>query len=101
MTLLRHPGVRAVLVFLFIFSATILYCKNHFYRDPGSAFFDRTRAFVREYSDYRQRQTEDFIRHVEKNSTTFTKAGPKPDVCATFLTVSRGEVDYITVREPA
>lgn len=99
MKLFRLPGVRVVLVFLPFYSALILYCKYNFYRDPGSVFFDATRAFIREYTEFREQQAENFIRHVEHNLTTLTKSGPKPDVCATFVTVKRADVDYITVRE--
>ncbi|KEQ68078.1 hypothetical protein M436DRAFT_77137 [Aureobasidium namibiae CBS 147.97] len=65
-----------------------VYCKTHFYRDPGSAFFDEERAFTRQYSAYREEQSTTFF---EEASANATKASESPSLCAVFMSIKRTE----------
>ncbi|KAF2802161.1 uncharacterized protein BDZ99DRAFT_504156 [Mytilinidion resinicola] len=72
--------------------------QRHFYRDPGSIFFDETRAYVRWYSAFREHQATAYITEVEAQGALlgesaddmgFAKARYNASMCATFLTVRR------------
>jgi len=57
---LAPPGTRALLLYLLSLSLFLLYGKANFYRDPGSMFFDESRAYERSYSLWRGRQADMF-----------------------------------------
>lgn len=84
------------------------YGRKHFYRDPGSIFFDITRAFERSYSLVRELEGQDWKNTVfhqlngHGNTSTHDvhnvlhKRGPRPKVCAVFVTAHReGGPQYI------
>jgi hypothetical protein len=99
MSLLQTPWVRTLLTFTVLFLITLSYCRYHFYRDPGSAFYDEDRAFEREYSAYREREAEKYIEQVSSSSGNhqIAKAGPHPKICATFVSVKRDGKQYLPV----
>ncbi|MBE7180980.1 MAG: hypothetical protein INR71_07185, partial [Terriglobus roseus] len=45
---------RVLAISLLLLYAFVSYGRTHFYRDPGSVFFDMTRAFERYYSLVRE-----------------------------------------------
>ncbi|PGG98973.1 hypothetical protein AJ80_09428 [Polytolypa hystricis UAMH7299] len=76
----------------------VIYGKTHFYRDPGSAFYDPNRAFERRYSLHREGEAQNYIDDRVGGSgarDATTKAGVEPRVCAAFSTVKRESVQYI------
>ncbi|KAI5201947.1 hypothetical protein E4T38_05869 [Aureobasidium subglaciale] len=78
----------AVLVFVtasFLWTTTFWYCKTHFYRDPGSAFYDEGRAFTRFYSSVRENQANVFL----EVPAGLTKASKSASLCASFQSVRR------------
>lgn len=98
--LIRSHSIRLLLVFLCIFGLLIHYGKTHFYRDPGSVFYDEERAFTRQYTDYRQVEAEEFIQKQALIADDFSeaiKAGEKPTICVNFATVKRNGEQYIDV----
>ncbi|KAI4764759.1 hypothetical protein E4T52_03166 [Aureobasidium sp. EXF-3400] len=82
----RNNAARTLAIATFVWLAAVLYCKASFYRDPGSAFFDESRAFVREYSSYREKQSLSFLEEVPERSR---KASESANICAVFLSVKR------------
>lgn len=98
MRLVHSPTFVALLLFTFFYSGSILYCRYFLNRDPGSVFFDESKAYTREYSKYRQEQAERFIiDDVERTDRTFPKASPDAKICVAIPTVNRGGFEYITV----
>ncbi|OJD14587.1 hypothetical protein AJ78_05074 [Emergomyces pasteurianus Ep9510] len=95
--LISRPAVRVILLTLFVLSLFIYYGKTHFYRDPGSIFYDPGRAFERTYSLHRESEAKEYIRTVAgRNETGSTfKAGEKPVICGVFSTVKRKGVQYV------
>lgn len=99
--------LKAILLSGSIFSLALLYGWSHFYRDPGSVFFDQSRAFETKYSLHRQREAAAYFDNItaslqylenEEVSGGFMKAGPEPRICVTFLTVARNtDKQYIDV----
>lgn len=79
-------AIRTLTVATIVWLSAFLYCKTHFFRDPGSAFFDESRAFTREYSAYREEQS---IKFFEGASDNATKAAKSPSLCAVFMSVKR------------
>lgn len=84
--LTNHNAARVLTIAIFIWLMAFLYCKTYFYRDPGSAFFDESRAFTREYSAYREKQSVSFLEAASENAT---KASESPSLCAVFMSVKR------------
>ena len=98
--LLRTPGGRAFAVFLALLALFLIYGRLNFYRDPLSIFYDPEHAQVRWYSAFREAQANAFIEQavaLHRNDAVFKKAGPRPRVCASFLTTKREGLQYIEV----
>ncbi|KAL2069200.1 hypothetical protein VTL71DRAFT_15538 [Oculimacula yallundae] len=90
--------LKATLLSGTIFSLALLYGWTHFYRDPGSIFFDQSRAFESKYSLHREREAIAYWNNItaslqdienERASGEFFKAGADPTICVTFLTIAR------------
>ena len=96
--LLSYPAFRALLAFLLILGAAVLYGHISFYRDPLSIFFDPKRARTRWYSAFREAQANAFIAQVvrDQSKAAFRKA-KYPRLCATFITTKREGPQYIEV----
>ena len=96
-------------MFLVLVALLILYGHMQFYRDPGSIFFDSKYAFERRYSDYRQRQAQEYLKahtaEASQSAPQLKGSGTKPSialkegdnatVCVSFVTVRRKGVQYI------
>ena len=96
--LTQHSSIRVFIVSLILFCLVVLYGQTHFYRDPGSIFFDELRAFQREYTVYREQEANVYIQSVKDGKDRlFPKAGTSPSICASFITVKRDGEQYIEV----
>ncbi|KAB8227395.1 uncharacterized protein BDW43DRAFT_316871 [Aspergillus alliaceus] len=82
---------------LFFISCTIWYGKTHFYRDPGSIFYDEAHAFEQRYSQHRRREVDAFIRSQNTTSTLEPplKSSPNPTLCLTYSSVRRQTTNYL------
>ncbi|KAI0977112.1 hypothetical protein F4678DRAFT_3266 [Xylaria arbuscula] len=93
MNLLRQPGFRALAAFLALVAVYVTYGHFNFYRDPLSIFFSEEHGFDRFYSATRQAEADAFLDALESNPhavhSRLAKAGPRPDMCAVFLTIAR------------
>ena len=110
--ILSYPGVRALLLCLLSFAAIIQFGRTHFYRDPGSIFFDESRAYEKHYSAQRLEEALTFIERSQASAMSTDRkdkrgavkpsdwihAGPNPQMCASFITIPRqADKQYIDV----
>ena len=78
-----------------------MYGHSSFYHDPGSMFFDESRAFERRYSSFREREIRQYINNLASTpSTEPLQAGLNPSICASFLSVKRNGEQYLPVPLP-
>ena len=88
------------LCLVFIASA-VWYAQANFYRDPGSAFFDETRAYQEKYSVFRREQTQRFIDGLNTPHSGIRlqeKTDQNASLCVALSSVSRGaDNDYLEV----
>lgn len=93
MKLLHQPGVRTLTFLLTIVAVYVTYGYFNFYRDPLSIFFSEEHGFDRFYSATRQAEANAFLDALESNPdavhSRLGKAGPRPEMCAVFLTIAR------------
>lgn len=93
MNLPRQPGFRALALLLTIVAVYVTYGYFNFYRDPLSIFFSEKHGFDRFYSATRQAEADEFFDALLANPdpvrSQLAKAGPRPDICAVFLTIAR------------
>lgn len=95
-SLLRKVGVCV----LFILSL-VWYGSTHFYRDPGSVFFDRTRAFEQRYSKHRKAESKTFIENFQSDAAAkYGAVGGRTNatLCVTSSSVNRKGSSYLEVR---
>ena len=98
MQFVHIPWLRALLTYVLLVTTLLLYGRLHFYRDPGSMFFDESRAFERGYSAYRQHEIEEFVKGVSSTyQPKFLQAKIRPTICASFLSVKREGSQYLPV----
>lgn len=95
---LNIPVIRATLVLGGVFLFCVLYGKRHFFRDPGSVWYDESRAFDRAYSAWREHEARNYIKDVSEKiavdpSHEFTKGLPNATICASFLTINRPGIE--------
>jgi hypothetical protein len=79
----------------------VWYGSTHFYRDPGSVFFDETRAFEQQYSHFRKTQVRQLIDDLEANATQGIYpevSGTNASLCVALSSVSRKSSSYLEVR---
>lgn len=86
--------------FVFILCA-IWYGKTHFYRDPGSVFFNKERAYEQRYSQHRKIEVKQFLDSYASSgiSDTQWKAGTNASLCVAFSSVKRQHTQYVEVRK--
>jgi len=93
-----RPG-RLFVLFLAVLLLWITYAKLNFYRDPGSRFYDESRAFDRRYTSTREREANEYLRTIETYSleaNPFVKAGANPMICGVFVSAVRpGNESYL------
>jgi hypothetical protein len=95
-------SIKALVLCVVFLSLACLYGSVTFYRDPGSVFFDSTRAYERRYSLHRELEsvrfrnvTESAIQNITgdaKNTSSHydpIKSGTEPQICASFITIAR------------
>lgn len=98
--LLYTPILRSLLVLSSLFTLVCFYCSLHYYRDPGSIFFDEEHAYEKDYSAVREQQALDYIQNVttmypEHHTKGLHALTPASDalMCVAFLTTTREGVD--------
>lgn len=94
------PAIRALLVLSLIFTCCFYYAKTHFFRDPGSAFYNESRAFDRRYSAWREQESRAYLKKLSEapKEQEYLKSGDNATICATFLTVNRPGIEqYLDV----
>jgi hypothetical protein len=87
----------ALIFTIVAFSLFYVYGVLHFYRDPGSVFFDPKRELEQHYSLRREIQSIAFknaaylrLKTQRANSTDpIWKTGPNATICGIFMTVKR------------
>ena len=104
LTALTFPAGRLLVGFLFTFTLFLLYAKTHFYRDPGSVFYDQTRAYERRYSATRLQELEQARLAYGYGSsaathTAFKPVEDSPELCISLTTSKRAGLDrqYVEV----
>ncbi|KAL8951776.1 MAG: hypothetical protein Q9222_002267 [Ikaeria aurantiellina] len=100
LTLIHHllttATGRTLLVFTLLYLLLIQHCRQTFYRDPTSFFFDPHRGYERIYSGHRQRQAESFIQNANfsfKNASI--PLNQNPTMCIGIATVERSGDQYV------
>ena len=74
------------------------YGQTHFYRDPGSVFFDKARAYETGYSAIRRAEAEQMIGSLTSGAE-YSKAGASGNrtICIALNSVAR-KIQYLPVR---
>ncbi len=83
-----------------LFCLAVLYGSLNFYRDPGSVFYDPSRATERGYSLHREQEAFQFRdavlspkRDDLSNRLAVWKAGNTPTISGVFLTIHRSSLN--------
>jgi hypothetical protein len=92
--LFLSPAGRAFIISLSLWLLAFLYCRQHFWHDPHSAFFWSEHVYDLKYSAFRQLQAESFIASTKFTNRTAT-VSRHPEICAAFVTVKRETKQYI------
>ena len=96
--IIKSSASTTLLLFMFIYFLLFQYCRLNFYRDPGSRFYNETRAFEVGYSEYRSAQAHSFIEAANTSeSWDSPKAGRNPSVCAALVTIRRDSQNFLEV----
>jgi len=76
------------------------YGRIHFYRDPGSVWFDKTRAYERHYSRSREDEVKEFIESYApiEPSNSPGKSSINASICIGVSSVKRDHEQYLEVR---
>lgn len=94
-----YPIAWKLLLSLLFLTCTIWYAKTHFYRDPGSAFFDPARAYEQQYSLTRKAEIQQFIESQSSTNTPNQDAESKgAALCVGISSVKRTKEQYLEVR---
>jgi hypothetical protein len=77
------------------------YARSNFYRDPGRAFFDKTRAYEQRYSSYRKNEVKHYIESFNSSDLqgAQAKAGSNASLCVSLGSVRREHTQYLEVRD--
>jgi hypothetical protein len=78
------------------------YAWSHFYRDPGSAFFDKARAYEQRYSQHRKSEVERYIDSFNgpESQIIQPKGDANASLCVSLSSVRRERAQYLEVRDP-
>jgi hypothetical protein len=71
------------------------YGQANFYRDPGSVFFDKTRAYETQYSKNRKAEAQQVIESYKKEKPATDQNGNK-SLCIALSSVTR-QTQYLPV----
>ncbi|KID98656.1 integral membrane protein, partial [Metarhizium majus ARSEF 297] len=90
---------KLVASFALIYCA-VWYAQTHFYRDPGSRFFDPSRAYEQKYSRHRRAEVQQFIEQyvyadAAQDAPTPGELGAGRSLCVTFTSVRRQRTQYV------
>lgn len=74
------------------------YGQTHFYRDPGSVFFDKARAYETRYSEHRKAEVEKLINsYPELKKPALGKAQNGNKLLCVALSSVKRETQYLPV----
>ncbi|PLB44983.1 hypothetical protein P170DRAFT_513078 [Aspergillus steynii IBT 23096] len=91
-----RPIIWKLIISLSFVLCFVWYGKEHFYRDPGSVFYDRENAFEERYSQHRKGEVNEFVQsRLTANPDQYSKSGPRPALCAAFSSVQRRSTQYL------
>ncbi|TAQ87813.1 hypothetical protein B7494_g3839 [Chlorociboria aeruginascens] len=90
--ILNSPAGRVLVISLACWLLAFTYGKFKFWRDPHSAFFNSDHVYDLHYSQYRERQANEYIENAAK---AVHKGGLNPEICAAFVTVRRETKQYV------
>jgi len=78
------------------------YAHSHFYRDPGSAFFDKARAYEQRYSQYRKSEVKRYIESFSGTESQIiqSKSDANASLCVSLSSVRRERAQYLEVCIP-
>ena len=89
---LTRVNAAILIVPFFIYFLCVEYGRHHFYRDPGSRFFDRTRAFNKWYSNVRLEEAAALVQIYNRtNAPEFKRQASTdpPFMCVGMNTIVR------------
>ncbi|KID75973.1 integral membrane protein, partial [Metarhizium brunneum ARSEF 3297] len=91
---------RKLVASLALISCAVWYAQTHFYRDPGSRFFDPSRAYEQKYSRHRRAEVQQFIEQYASagaahDAPTRGESGAGRSLCVTFTSVRRQRIQYV------
>ncbi|OJJ03142.1 hypothetical protein ASPVEDRAFT_134244 [Aspergillus versicolor CBS 583.65] len=91
-----YPIAWKLLLSIIFVSCAAWYAKSHFYRDPGSAFFDPARAYEQQYSLTRKAEIQQFIESQSSTNTPNQDAESKgAALCVGISSVKRTKEQYL------
>ena len=76
------------------------YARSRFFRDPGSAFFDKARAYEQRYSRYRKGEVERYVDSFggEESQIVQPEGENNASLCVSLSSVRRERAQYLEVR---
>lgn len=96
---LTVPALRALIASLVLYLGAFSYCRQRFWRDPHSAFFQSETVYDLHYSLARQAEVQRFIQRANTSDPAtqerFLRAQADPLLCAAITTVRREPVQYL------
>jgi hypothetical protein len=98
---MRSLIVKVTACLLFI-ACALWYARSHFYRDPGSAFFDKARAYEQRYSQHRKTEVQRYIDSFDVPGSQIVQpeAGSNATLCVSLSSVRRERAQYLEVCFP-
>ena len=79
------PCLKVIALTLLLLLPFMIYGRTHFYRDPGSIFYDPHRAYKRQYSLQRENEALKFLKTATSPITTMKEAKPDSLICAIIV----------------
>lgn len=96
---LNVPALRALVASLVLYLGAFSYCRQRFWRDPHSAFFQSETVYDLHYSLVRQVEAQRFIQRASPSDPAtqehLLRAQADPILCAAITTVRREPVQYL------
>jgi hypothetical protein len=95
---MRSLVLKVFACFLWI-GCALWYARSHFYRDPGSAFFDKARAYEQRYSQHRKTEVGRYIDSFNGPDSQIVQPGgdPNASLCVSLSSVRRERAQYLEV----
>ena len=94
----RIRAIKAFFVSAILYLFAFQYCRNRYWRDPHSAFFDISHVYEWKYSLIREHEANHYVSFQENNDDLkpgeIVKSGDNPLLCAAFVTVKRDVDNY-------